>query len=151
MHRHIGDLVTNRGVVSLSAGASVRQAACRMKDAHVASVVVMAPDDEHLSGIFTERDLTERVVASGLDPDSTPLAAVMTPCPITVDLDTTVRDAMRGMIRAGLRHLPVADHGHIVGVVSTRDFMGEELGRGRPRKGNHGDPDRGHVTPIEVM
>lgn len=127
MHRNVGDLVNNRRVVSLPADATVRDAAAQMKAAHVASVVVTETTDDHLEGIFTERDLTERVVADGRDPESTRLADVMTPCPITVGLDTSVRDAMRQMSTNGLRHLPIVRDGKVVGVISMRDFMGDEL------------------------
>ena len=127
MHRNVGELLSNRRVVSLPPDASVRQAALRMKASHVASVVVTEPGDDGVEGIFTERDLAERVVADGLDPDRTRLSDVMTPCPITVDLDTSVRDALRRMFGNGLRHLPIVHGGKVVGVVSMRDFMGEEL------------------------
>ncbi len=127
MHRNVGELLSQRRVVSLPSGATVREAARRMKAAHVASIVVTAPVDEEIEGIFTERDLTDRVVADGLDPDGTPLSMVMTPCPITVDVDTSVAEALRRMAGNGLRHLPVLQQGHVVGVVSMRDMMGEEL------------------------
>ncbi|WP_029009540.1 CBS domain-containing protein [Azospirillum halopraeferens] len=127
MHRHVGDLLSSRHVVSLPPDSSVRLAATRMKAAHVASVVVTDGEDGHLEGIFTERDLTERVVAGGLDPDGTALSVVMTPCPITVDVDTSMRDALRRMFLNGLRHLPVVHGGKVVGILSMRDFMGEEL------------------------
>jgi len=127
MHRNVGELVTERRVVSLPAEASVRQAASRMKTAHVASVIVTDDGEGHLAGIFTERDLAERVVADGLDPDSTSLSDVMTRCPVTVGLDTSMRDALRRMYWNSLRHLPIVEGGKVVGVISMRDFMGEEL------------------------
>ncbi|MBB3263409.1 CBS domain-containing protein [Azospirillum sp. OGB3] len=127
MHRNIGDLLNRRRVVSLPAGASVRDAARQMKAAHVASVVVTASIDEQIEGIFTERDLTDRVVADGLDPDHTPLSEVMTPCPVTAAHDITVGEALRRMADHGLRHLPVVRDGRVIGVLSMRDFLGEEL------------------------
>lgn len=127
MHRNIAEVVGHQHLVSLPPGATVREAAGVMKAAHVASVVVAGSEDRHLEGIFTERDLTERVVAGGLDPDATRLDAVMTPCPITVGPDTAVRDALRSMHANGLRHLPIVEDGRVVGVVSMRDFLGEEL------------------------
>lgn len=127
VHRNVGDLVGNRTVISLPPTASVRDAASKMKASHVASIIVADAEDQHLEGIFTERDLTDRVVADGLDPDTTPLERVMTPHPVTVDLDTSVRDALRGMHANGLRHLPIVHDGVVVGVVSMRDFMGEEI------------------------
>lgn len=127
MNRRVGDLLTNRRVVTLPPTATARDAAIQMKAAHVASVVVVPPGDEPLLGIFTERDLTERVVADGLDPAKTTLDAVMTPHPITVALDTRVGDALRIMHLNGLRHLPVTRDGLAIGIVSMRDFMGTEI------------------------
>ena len=40
-------------------------------------------EDGRLVGIFSERDFVRRVAAAGLDPDKTPLGAVMTPDPVT--------------------------------------------------------------------
>lgn len=127
MHRNVGDLLNHRHVVSLPPEASVREAVRQMKAAHVASVVVTATADDRIEGIFTERDLTDRVVADGLDPDATPLSAVMTPYPVTVGPETSVRDALRNMFQNGLRHLPIIQDNRVVGIVSMRDFMGDEL------------------------
>ncbi|SMH60754.1 CBS domain-containing protein [Azospirillum agricola] len=126
MNRTIGDLVRNHRIVALPPQASVRDAARHMKAEHVASIVVTGAD-ACAAGIFTERDLTDRVVADGLDPDATPLSAVMTPCPVTTSPGTTVGDALRCMATNALRHLPVVEQGRVVGIVSMRDFVGEEL------------------------
>lgn len=127
MHRNVGEMVTEKSVVHLDPADSVRDAAKEMRAAHVASVVVTEGNSDHLEGIFTERDLTDRVVAMGLDPDATPLSAVMTPCPVTVDRNTSMREALRSMFENRLRHLPVMEGGKVVGVLSMRDFVGEEL------------------------
>ncbi|CAO3422314.1 CBS domain-containing protein [Azospirillum doebereinerae] len=126
IHRTVGDLVHDHRVVALPPQASVRDAAKRMKAEHVASIVVTDAGD-HALGIFTERDLTDRVVADGLDPDATALAVVMTPCPVTTGPETPVEEALRRMATNGLRHLPVVRDGRVVGIVSMRDFVGEEL------------------------
>lgn len=124
--RTIGGLVQGHRVVALPPDASVREAARRMKAEHVASIVVTDPE-AHAVGIFTERDLTDRVVADGLDPDATPLSAVMTLCPVTAGPDMRADDALRCMAVNGLRHLPVVEEGRVIGLVSMRDFVGEEL------------------------
>ncbi len=126
MNCTVGDLVHNHRVVALPPTASARSAAQRMRDEHVASVVVTDPGD-HAIGIFTERDLTDRVVADGLDPDATLLSSVMTRCPVTTGLATTVGEALRCMATNNLRHLPVVEDGKVVGLISMRDFVGDEL------------------------
>lgn len=97
-----------------------------MSERHVAAVLVTEGDDT-LDGIFTERDLLDRVVVPGLDPDTTPLAKVMTPKPATVAPGETVREALAIMDAKGVRHLPVAVDGRVLGVVSMRDFVGDEV------------------------
>jgi CBS domain-containing protein len=80
-----------------------------------------------LEGIFTERDLMQRVVAAGRDPDGTRLAEVMTKNPDTIGADDYAIDALSLMSERGYRHLPVVESGRLVGIVSRRDFLGEEI------------------------
>lgn len=125
-HRSVSEVIRGHRVVSLPAEAGVREAARRMTEERVASVVVTG-DNARVIGIFTERDLTSRVVANGLDPGATSLRQVMSAAPLTIDPDATVGDALRAMHLNRLRHLPVLDDGKVVGVVSMRDFVGAEL------------------------
>ncbi|CAN0443147.1 unnamed protein product, partial [Laminaria digitata] len=122
--RLVPDVVSEQTLVALTGADHVRDAARLMKHRRVGSVLVMNGDT--LEGIFTERDMVYRVVADGLDPDMTPLSQVMTADPDTIDASATALDALRTMNERGYRHLPVMDDGRVVGVVSTRDFYGEE-------------------------
>lgn len=84
-----------------------------------------------LHGIFTERDLLNRVVAAGADPDATRLDSVMTRAPRRVGPDLAAVEALRLMREGRFRHLPVGETseggGRIIGVLSLRDFIGAEL------------------------
>ena len=64
-----------KNVICIRADASAKQAAERMRDEGVGSLVVLA-EDEHPVGILTDRDLTLRVVGAGREA-STPVSAVM--------------------------------------------------------------------------
>ena len=55
------------------------------------SAVLVENDDGHLAGILTERDVVTRVLAQGLSPDATCVAAVMTPQPKCVATNSKVR------------------------------------------------------------
>lgn len=102
-------------------GATVRQAAQRMADSNVASLLVT--EGGRLLGIVTERDVTARVVAAGLDPDGTLLSQVMTPDPRALAADDSIGEALELMRRHGFRHLPVLDDdGHPMAMVSVRDL-----------------------------
>jgi CBS domain-containing protein len=124
-HRQIQQVLRNQRLLHLEPNVSVREAARQMSERHVAAVIVEA--EGQLDGIFTERDLLDRVVVPGLDPDTTPLNKVMTLHPATVGLTDSVRDALDAMDAKGVRHLPVVVDGRVVGVVSMRDFVGDEV------------------------
>lgn len=60
---------------------------------------VLVLNNGTLAGIITPKDVLNRVVSKGLNPDTTPVADVMTPNPDTVPPDTTVLDALREVRR----------------------------------------------------
>jgi CBS domain-containing protein len=118
--RIVPDVVSGQNLATLNPDATVKQAAALMVDHHCAAVLVMNGDK--LAGIFTERDITRRVVAEGRDPDTTKLADVMTPDPDTLSGDDLAGSALERMTERGYRHLPVVDDGKVVGMVSIRDL-----------------------------
>ncbi len=124
MLRRVGDMMKDGEVVALPPSATIDEAARLMKARRCGSVLVTVDND--LKGIFTERDVVNRVVAERLDALTTTLAQVMTGKPDTVTPDTLAVDALRMMEDGGYRHLPVVRGGEIMGVVSRRDFYGEE-------------------------
>lgn len=126
LNRTIAQVLRDQFVVTLPPDATVREAAKLMSVKHVASIVVTT-GNAHVEGIFTERDLIDRVAAPGRDPDTLSLSDVMTRHPVTVSPDSTVRQAMAEMKDNDLRHLPVMRGDTLVGVVSMRDFIGDEV------------------------
>lgn len=116
-----------QSLLKLPATASVREAACAMRDRELGSVLVT--ENERLLGIFTEQDLVIRVVACGKDPDGTALREVMTADPDTIGPGASALEALRLMADGGYRHLPVVAEGRILGIVSRRDFYGSEKAR----------------------
>ena len=125
--RTVFQSIPKRVILSLTAQASVWEAACAMTRANFSSVLVMEPPDKML-GIVTERDLTTRVLARALDPKQTTLAQIMTPNPLCVSPQTKVSDAVLLMIERGFRHLPIigADR-KVMGVFSVRDALPREV------------------------
>lgn len=63
---------------------------------------VLVVDDDGLAGIFTEKDLLNRVLAKGRSPDTVVVADVMTPNPDTVSSSMTVLEALQEVRRLGL-------------------------------------------------
>lgn len=100
---------------------TVREAAAAMAAAGMDAVVVMR--DSHLEGIFTERDLLNRVVAAEGDPGRIPLADVMTRDVVTAGTGDQVAEALGRIEKAPFSHMPVLDkEGHIAGMLRQEDF-----------------------------
>jgi CBS domain-containing protein len=121
--RIIPDVVRDQTLYRLPPTASVLEAAKLMGKAHVSAVLVT--DKDALIGIFTERDLTQRVVAAERDPDTTRLAQVMTPDPDVLAPGDSPAEALDRMRLGHYRHLPVLDGEKLVGMVSIRDLYAE--------------------------
>lgn len=126
--RQLSDIILNQHPLTLPPTATAREACRQMRERQVGSVLV-TDNDGTLLGIFTGRDAVARIVAQGLDADTTQLEAVMTPSPATLNGDKTAIDALRMMWQGGYRHLPVVLSGRVAGVVSRGDFNGLEAER----------------------
>jgi len=116
----VPDIVDQQELWTISPQTTVREAARLMTHRKIGAAMVLS--EGHLVGIFSERDLTHRVIAPGLDPDTTRVAAVMTSNPVTIGPTDNASDALELMRTHGFRHLPVIDNGRAVGMVSVRDL-----------------------------
>ena len=124
-NRSIREIIAHQKILSAPETMTVREAAIRMAEYKVGAMRIL--DRGKLTGIFTERDILNRVVAKRLDPDTTPLSQVMTADPRTIAADKPLAHALVMMDEGGYRHVPVMDNGQPVGMVSARDALGAEL------------------------
>ena len=116
----VGELIGDQQVVSMAADATAFEAACVMAEHHIGAVPVM--QDGVLIGIFTERDLVNRVVAAGRQPEQVLLRDAMTLQPMTIAQSQSLSDAVNLMASHQYRHLPVLnDEGALAGMLSCRD------------------------------
>lgn len=104
---------------------TVTDAAQQMAKRGVSAVVVVS--GEQVVGIFTERDAVFRVIAHDRDPRATSIEQVMTSQPVTLHPDKTFGHALSLMHERGIRHVPVVENGHPVGIVSARDALDPDL------------------------
>ena len=121
------DLLTLKGheVIAVQPTDTVLQAADLMNGRNIGGVVVM--DGDQLAGIFTERDVLRRVVARGLDPATTRVAAVMSSPVITCPPELSIDDCAALMTSRNVRHLPVQDAKGLTGVVTIRDVLAHKV------------------------
>jgi signal-transduction protein with cAMP-binding, CBS, and nucleotidyltransferase domain len=95
-----------------------------MREKGVGSVVI--EEKGQLAGIFTERDLLNRVVAAGKNPEKTALSDVMTKDVMGLEGDKPLLHALHLMHQNAFRHVPVLENGRPIGMVSARDALGIE-------------------------
>ena len=121
----VRSVMQRRKILKAAPETLVSKAASLMAAKNVGAIMVI--ENDHLVGIFTERDVVFRVVARGLDAQATRLADVMTRAPHTVDPDKPFGYALLMMQEKGFRHLPVIQDGKPIGIVSSRSAMDPEL------------------------
>ncbi|MEU6805147.1 CBS domain-containing protein [Streptomyces neyagawaensis] len=112
--------VMTPGVVAVRPDASLVEAAQLMRAQDVGDVLVTV--DEQLVGVLTDRDITLRAVADGVDPLTVSAQAVCTPNPVVIGPDDAVSTAVALMREHAIRRLPVLADGHPVGMVSLGDL-----------------------------
>lgn len=108
--------IDSRPIASVSPAATVRQAMQEMSRLDVACLLIV--EDGKLAGIFTERDVLNKIAPDMAAADQ-PVAAVMTAKPVAVYETDHVADALAAIAESGHRHVPVLDvNDNVVGVVS---------------------------------
>ncbi|MEQ8287830.1 CBS domain-containing protein [Thalassospira sp.] len=115
-------VVKEQSIATLNPADSVMDAVNLMSERKIGAVIIV-DDNAKLAGIFTERDLVNRVVAKGLDAATVPLSQVMTSDPDTLGPNDTAMSALNLMSARRYRHLPVVDGDKVIGMVSIRDLF----------------------------
>jgi CBS domain-containing protein len=100
---------------------TVYQALELMSKANIGAVLVK--DGERFVGIFTERDYARKGELLGRSAKETFVKDLMTEKMVTIHLDTSVDQCMAMMLKYRIRHLPVVENEHLVGLVSMRDVV----------------------------
>ena len=118
-------ILHGRELFSVEPGETVAEVAAHMAALNVGAIPVI--ENGELRGVFSERDLMKRVVVAGRDPQRTLVGDVMSTSLTTADELTTTEEAMEMMRRCGCRHLPVMRARQVVGFISMRDLMLDEL------------------------
>lgn len=118
---HPVSVLAIKSPVSFAPGASVRRAVDEMIRQRIGCVLVV--DGGALVGIFTERDVLNRVSPDPARLDR-PISEFMTPTPETLRTSDSIAYALHTMSVHGLRHLPIVDDaGRAVSIVSIRDVL----------------------------
>jgi len=154
----------SRSVGTTHPDATLHEAAEQMRSLDVGALPVY--DADRLQGMITDRDITVRGVAEGLDPMVVRVSVIMTPAAHWAHDDQDLSEATHIMQEHQIRRLPILDRKHkLVGILSLGDVAittGDDRLSGRtlervsePAKPNveiglDRDLDRQAVAPDQV-
>jgi len=96
-----------------------------MAEKNISCILIM--NEEHLAGIFSERDYARKVVIQGKNSNEILLKEVMTDKLITIGPKTELDECMQLMTDHRIRHLPILDNSKVVGLISIGDVVKEMI------------------------
>jgi CBS domain-containing protein len=108
-----------REPITLPPHTSIRAAAQLMSEQRVSSVLIVKQG--YLFGLITDRDLRNRVIATGLDTQR-PIMDIATLAPLTVHLNEPAFNALLLMARHNIHHIPVLEGQRIAGMITATDL-----------------------------
>ncbi len=114
-------LLMSREVEKVSPKTVLREAALKMRDKGVGSLMVC--EGEETIGIVSESDFVRKAMAGNLDLDDTPVESIMSAPIISIDIDETATEANDLMASKAIRHLAITNRGKVVGIISVRDLL----------------------------
>ena len=120
----VREIMQRNALLLLPAETIVSEAAKQMLSKNVGAVVIV--ENQHLIGIFTERDAVFRVIAQELDTTTTRLATVMTAQPVRLGPDKSYGHALV-LMREHRFRLPIVKDGNVIGIVTVRESFDPEL------------------------
>ncbi|MDK1312659.1 DUF294 nucleotidyltransferase-like domain-containing protein [Pseudoalteromonas ardens] len=121
--RPVSELMS-RAAVTLAPDASIQEAAKVMKKHRVSSIMVTEHDQ--LSGVVTDRDLRNRVLAEGLDP-ARAIGEIMTAKPKHIFENNRIFSALHLMLKHNIHHLPVLSEDRMpIGMITSTDLLRQQ-------------------------
>jgi len=115
----VKDLMSTN-VVSIESEATVKDAASKMAQQEIGSLVVI--EQNKPVGIVTERDLLSRVLALGRSAEATQVKMIMSKPLICGGPDMDVTEAARFMVARGIKKLPITKEGRVIGILTLTDL-----------------------------
>lgn len=119
----VRDILERKGkeVRTISRSDTVFEAVRRMDEYQVGALLVM--EGEKLAGIITERDYARKVILRGKTSAATLVDEIMSHRVTHVGPGDTAERCIAIMTERAVRHLPVVDHGKVIGMLSMRDLL----------------------------
>ena len=122
---NIKELLTHREVYTVKKGTNIKDAVNYMAEKRVGLVPVM--DDGKLVGVFSERDLVQRVIAKNKSLEETKVEDVMSTKLLIAETHEPNESVLAKMKEANTRHILIIENEKLIGVLSMRDLLELDL------------------------
>ncbi len=109
-------------VATISENRSVSDALHILQERRIGALIVTGLDAP-LVGIFSERDAVRAIAGHGADALSMKVHDLMSSPVMRCTPETSVNELMGMMTAERIRHVPVVEHGALIGVVSIGDIV----------------------------
>ncbi|QOV89603.1 CBS domain-containing protein [Humisphaera borealis] len=121
----VRDVLAAKGskVMTVAPGATVMEAVDKMNRNKIGALVVM--DGGSVAGMFTERDVLQRVVGMERGPREMLVGDVMTTEVICCGADEDIEDVAAVMKERRVRHIPVCEQDELIGLISIGDVSAQ--------------------------
>jgi CBS domain-containing protein len=115
-----------RRIVTIHPSASIATAAHKLRLEKIGALVV-SDDGDRLVGILSERDIVNGLVDFGPALLEREVSSIMTRTVRSTSPTADIGSVMAEMTRSRIRHLPVLDHGTLIGIISIGDVVKNRL------------------------
>ena len=113
--------IMTKDVKYIEPNLTIKEAAKIMKDKDVGALPV--GENDKLTGVITDRDITIRAIANGSDPQTTTVKEAMTPNCLYCFEEDSIEDTAKNMAENQVRRLPVMNKDkRLVGIVALADL-----------------------------
>jgi len=113
--------IMQKPVIAATALASLRDVATQLVTNEFSGMPIAEPDGR-VVGVVTEFDIVHTLIA-GKRLENLTAREVMTDAPITVDVETPIKDVMKKLEENRIVRVPVTNEGKLVGIISRRDVI----------------------------
>jgi CBS domain-containing protein len=120
----VSDILAVKGpvVVTVQASDTIGTLSERLRERRIGAAVVSG-DGQSVDGVISERDIAYGLAVHAGDLRKLPVSALMTKTVITCTPGDKVSDVASTMVARNIRHLPVVEENHLVGMISIRDVL----------------------------
>jgi len=113
--------VMSTSPIIIESSSSIHKAAQVMKQKGISSIIVIEGDKP--IGMLTERDITEKVVAKGKNPNELKIKEVMSAPLLTISPSTNIKEAMKLMAKLNMQRFPVMHEKKLIGMITYEDIL----------------------------